>query len=119
MDEMIAYCGLVCHTCQILQVTREEDSEKKAQMIAEIVEQCKKHYGVEHKPEDITGCDGCLTENGRLFSGCKDCQIRKCAKAKGIESCAYCNEYPCEKLEKFFVTEPDAKRRLEQIRNNS
>jgi len=69
------------------------------------------------KPEDITDCDGCRTEGGRLFSGCKKYQIRKCARQEGFENCAYCSA--CEKLKEFFVTDPNAKARLDVIRSSS
>ena len=115
MDEVISYCGLLCQGCAIYLATREVNDEKKAKMRAEIAQVIKEHYGVEHKPEDIADCDGCRTEGGRLF--CKECQIRKCAREKGIESCASCTEYACEKLKKLFATDPDARKRLDQIRS--
>ena len=117
MEEILAYCGLTCHGCPIYLTTREENGEKKEKMRAEIARICKEQYGVEYKPEDITDCDGCRTEGGRLFSGSKKCQIRKCASQKGVENCAHCNEYACEKLKEFFATEPDARERLDEIRN--
>jgi len=115
MDEMIAYCGLTCHTCAIYLATREKDQEKRNKMRIEIARQIKKHYGQECKPEDVTDCDGCRAEDGRLC--CKECQIRKCAREKGIENCAHCDEYACESLEKLFATDPDAKKRLDEIRS--
>ena len=113
---MIAYCGLTCHTCAIYLATREKDDEKRAKMRVEIADQIIKLYGQECKPEDVTDCDGCRTESGRLHSGCKKCLIRECAGKKGIENCAHCSEYACEKLEKLFVTDPEAKTRLDVIR---
>jgi hypothetical protein len=70
------------------------------------------------EPEDITDCDGCRTEGGRLFSACKSCLIRNCAKQKELENCAYCSEYVCERLEAFFTTESTAKTRLDAVRIN-
>jgi hypothetical protein len=98
-------------------VTREQNPKKKREMRAEIARQINAIYKEKMKAEDITDCDGCETENGSLFSGCKKCQIRKCARQKGVENCAYCDEYACERLEKFFTTEPDAKKRLDKIRS--
>ena len=114
---MIAYCGLTCQGCPVYWATREKNREKKEKMRAEIVRICKEQYGVEYKPEDITDCDGCRAEEGRLFSGCKKCPIRKCARKKRLENCAYCGEYACEVLKEFFVKEPDAKARLDVIRS--
>jgi len=118
MDEIITYCGLTCHKCSIYLATREQDPKKKRQMRAEIARKINELYNENLKAEDVTDCDGCLTEIGRLFSGCKKCEIRKCARGKAIENCAYCSEYACEKLEKFFATDPDAKARLDAIRSS-
>jgi len=119
MNKMIAYCGLVCRTCPIYLVTREKNKEKQKEKRKEIVKLLKEHYGLEFKLEDITDCDGCTAETGRLFSACKDCPIRKCARKKKLESCAYCEEYACKTLEEFFAKEPSAKTRLEKIRDSS
>ena len=117
MNEIIAYCGLTCHNCQIYLATREKDQEKRKKMRVEIARMIKKQYGTEYKPDDISDCDGCKTEGGRLFSGSKDCHIRKCAGEKGIENCAHCSEYPCGELEKVFAKEPEIKKRLEELRS--
>lgn len=114
---MIAYCGLACHSCPIYLATREQDTKKKRRMKAEIAQKINELYKKKMQGEDVTDCDGCLMEAGRLFSGCRKCEIRKCARGKSIENCAYCSDYACEKLKKFFATEADAKVRLDMIRN--
>jgi len=68
--------------------------------------------------EDITDCDGCQAEGERLFSGSKKRPIRKCAREKELENCAYCTEYACGKLEALFRTDPIAKARLDKIRSS-
>ncbi len=118
MTEIIACCGLVCQTCPIYLATRQENKEEQARMRAEIAQLCKEQYGVNYEPEDITDCDGCQTEGERLFSASKNCPIRKCARQKGLENCAYCTEYACGKLEAFFSTDPTAKTRLDEIRSS-
>ena len=118
-SEMIAYCGLNCSTCQIYLATREMDPEKQRRMREQIVIAIKKYLGEEKRLEDITDCDGCKAQSGRLYSNCQKCQIRKCASEKGLENCAYCSEYPCEKLSKFFESEGEqagAKKRLDAIK---
>ena len=114
--ERVAFCGLDCNGCPIRWATQEQDREMQKKMREAIVRFGREHYGMEMKPEDITDCDGCRAETGRLFSGCMSCAIRKCAKEKHIPSCAACGEYACEKLEKFFVSDPSAKMHLEFIR---
>ncbi len=118
MNESVAYCGLICQTCPIYLATREENKAEQEKMRVEIARFCKEQYGMEYELKDITDCDGCRTEEGRLFSGCKNCHIRKCAKQQGYENCAYCNEYVCTKLEELFVMDPSAKTRLDQIRDS-
>jgi hypothetical protein len=86
-------------------------------MRAQIARQINDLYKENLKAEDVTDCDGCKTKGGRLFSASRKCEIRKCAGEKGIRNCAHCNEYACERLEKFFTTDPDAKRRLEAVRS--
>ena len=113
---MVAYCGLSCDSCPIHLATLEQDHSRKKTMRESIVEQCNKHYGMSLQFRDITDCDGCRANTGRLFSGCLNCEIRKCAGEKNIESCAYCNQYACELLKKHFLLDPNARTRLDKIR---
>jgi len=112
MNEMIAFCGLLCHECGAFQATRNDDDQKRA----EVAELWSKEFNSEIKPEDIN-CDGCLSDGGNLFTYSKVCEIRKCGKEKSVINCAHCNDYACEKLEKFFQMVPDAKKRLDEIRS--
>ena len=119
MNELVAYCGLICQGCPIYWASRETDSTKKEKMKADIVRICKEHYGFgeDFTSEYVTDCDGFRTKGGRLFSGCEKCEIRKCARQRELENCAYCNDYACEKLEKFFENDPSAKARLDVIKS--
>jgi hypothetical protein len=116
MEEDLAYCGLICRTCAIHLAAGEEDPKRRQEMRTEIARQIEEHYGQECKPEDVGDCDGCKADTGRLFAGCRTCQMRKCAMDKGIESWAYCDDYPCEALEKLFATDAEARKRLDAIR---
>lgn len=116
MNTMIAYCGLTCDSCPIHLATLEQDKSRKKTMRESIVEQCNKHYGMNLQLKDITDCDGCRANTGRLFSGCLNCEIRKCACEKNIECCANCSHYACELLKKHFSLDPNAKLRLDKIR---
>jgi hypothetical protein len=116
MNTTIAYCGLDCHGCPIHLATLEEDLSVKKKMRNEIAEQLAIIYKTTPKPEIISDCDGCKINNGRLFTGCSDCEIRKCAIQFNLENCAYCHDYACEKLKRHFVIDPGAEERLEKIR---
>ena len=113
---MIAYCGLECESCPIHSATLEKDRSSQLTMRVSIAQQCSERYGMTMKPDDITDCDGCIVDSGRLFSGCLKCEIRKCAGLKNIENCAYCNDYACEKLMDHFLLDPGPQARLDEIR---
>ncbi|MCJ7813327.1 DUF3795 domain-containing protein [bacterium] len=116
INKLTAYCGLTCDSCPIYLATRENDQEKQKEMRIQIAEFASKYYGTILESGDITDCDGCTTRSGRLYSGCSQCEVRKCAQKKDCLTCAHCPEYPCDPLQKFFVAEPDAKSNLDHIR---
>lgn len=115
MEDNVSYCGLVCETCPIYLATREKDPEKKHEMRADIARQIKEHYGQETRPEDVGDCDGCKAGTESIY--CTGCEIRTCAVEKDLENCAHCDEYACDKLQEFFATDPQARERLNAIRD--
>jgi len=117
MNAMIAYCGLACESCPIHLATIEIDELKKRQMRVTIARLCRERYGMNLQPEDVADCDGCRSESGRLFSTCRTCGIRACARERSLDSCAYCPDYACDKLQKLFVDDPTAQTRLEVFRS--
>jgi hypothetical protein len=114
MEDMIAFCGLICNGCGALLATKNDDNEKRAE-VAQLWSQILK---TELKSEDIN-CEGCRSEGGLLFSYCKVCEVRKCGMERGVMNCAYCNEYPCKKLDFIFGSAPESKKRLDEIRKRS
>jgi hypothetical protein len=112
----MAYCGLMCDGCPIYLASREENEEKKRRMRVEIALKCNDLYQSQYGPEDVTDCDGCKAESGRLFSGCRKCEIRACAVNRKIENCGRCGDYPCDPLKKMFRTDPETKTRLDGLR---
>jgi len=119
METITAYCGLICETCPIHLATLETDISQQAKMRVLIAEELSKIYGTTPKPEIITDCDGCKVNNGRLFTGCADCEIRKCAILKNLLNCAYCSDYACDKLNRHFAIDHGAQERLEVIRSKN
>ena len=117
MSERVAYCGLICEGCPIYWATHEKDTDKQGRMRAAIVRLCGESHDQILPTEECVSCDGCRTEGGKLFGGCGSCCFRICAREKKIESCAFCDEYACEELRKFFASNPDARTRLEVIRS--
>jgi hypothetical protein len=111
MEKVIGYCGIICSECPVLMATqKDDDAERKS--VAEIF---TRQYGKEYKPEDIN-CDGCISDSSRIFSYCYVCEIRKCGREKKVKNCAYCPEYPCEKLSELFSKYSKAKETLDEVR---
>jgi hypothetical protein len=111
MEKMIAYCGITCTDCGAFVATQNNDDAKRK----EVAEQWTKEYHVDIKPEDIN-CDGCLSEAGTVFNYCNTCEVRKCGAERGVVNCAYCEDYACDKLEKFFQMAPMFRATLDEIR---
>jgi len=110
--KMIGFCGITCNDCRALIATQRNDAELKKE-VAKAWSTKKETL----KPEEIN-CDGCLATGRRLFKFCGVCGVRRCGYEKGVENCAYCREFPCDKLtdlwKSFNITE--AKATLEKIR---
>jgi hypothetical protein len=119
MKDMIAYCGLTCDTCPIHQATIETVEARKREIRESVVRQCAEIYGMELRVEEVTDCDGCRAETGRLFSGCRNCEIRKCAIVKGLDNCACCDLYACDLLERHFKNDPGSQKTLERLRGEA
>lgn len=118
LNEMIGFCGLDCSACPIHLAAFEKNEDKKQLVRIDMARAILEHYGLNVSPADITDCDGCRSESGRIFSRCSTCEIRKCATGKNLESCAFCSEYACTKLSKFFAADEGARTRLELIRRS-
>ncbi|MFC2169723.1 DUF3795 domain-containing protein [Acidobacteriota bacterium] len=112
MDEKLAVCGILCSECGAFQATKENDDQKRA----EVAKLWSKEYNSDIKPEDIN-CEGCQSDGEILFSHTRVCEIRKCGKERGVENCAYCGDYSCEKLEKLLEMVPECRKRLDEVRN--
>jgi hypothetical protein len=114
MEQMIAFCGLSCSGCDAFPANQKTMTPNERKTVAE---QWSLKYGHGHtiKLEDIR-CEGCLSDGGKLWSYCSSCEIRNCGKTKNIKNCAWCADYACEKLNKFFKMAPTAKANLEEIR---
>jgi hypothetical protein len=118
---MLAYCGLDCSACPIRLATQETDPERQRSMRQGIVADIQRLYAMTCTVEDITDCDGCRSDTGRLFAACAGCGVRQCARERHLENCAHCSEYVCRTLQGFFdhggkLLHMDARKRLDEIR---
>jgi len=108
---MIGYCGLDCSKCEAFLATQADNNEQRIK----VVKQWSKQYNADIKPQQIY-CDGC-TSTGRKFFYCENmCEIRKCCINKTLSNCAACEDYACDKLNKFFEFVPQARETLDALR---
>ena len=108
---MIAYCGIKCSDCEILRATRDDKEESRVK----VARAWSEKFGWDLKPADIN-CEGCRSAGGRLFNYCETCVVRDCAKGNGVETCAHCADFACDKLNVIWELAPEAKANLEEIR---
>jgi hypothetical protein len=106
MDKKFAcYCGLYCENCAV---------KVKVEPAAKSLYDEMKSAGFEDVISFIPGGEGFwsflkgMADNGVCVS-CRDgnggnpgCAIRICAKEKGVEMCAFCEDYPCDKSAAFL-----------------
>jgi len=110
MEEMVAYCGIVCTECPAYIATQNDDAEELKR-----VSEMWSNEEWQLKPEAII-CDGCLPGHTRYALFCPDCETRSCAIARAVANCAHCDGYACEKLARTFEMVPEAKAKLDEIR---
>jgi len=101
---MLGRCGYRCDLC----AARSHDPALRQKL----VEGWRKYLGHQMYTAQNVRCDGCMND-GRLAD--KNCPIRPCAIQKGVENCAYCDEFPCEKLEEFICSRQGFLARLGKI----
>ena len=112
MKRIVGYCGIVCSECPVF-IANEKNDDQEREKVALIFTQ---QYGKEYRRDDIN-CEGCITDNLRIFNYCKTCGIRKCGKERNVKNCAYCVDYPCENLSELFSQCSEARIVLDEIRD--
>jgi hypothetical protein len=88
--EMTAPCGLDCFNCPVH--LAQENEEIRNRIVANL--------GVSYNDAACSGCrsvDG-FCPLGRKY-GSKQCETFACVQEKGIETCADCTDFPCDRLQ--------------------
>jgi hypothetical protein len=83
---LTAPCGLACFLCNIY----EEN------LTSDLAESIHQQLGV---PVEAVVCKGCRAQDGKHYHlPSEGCATLDCAKAKGVELCSDCDEFPCALL---------------------
>ncbi len=87
MGETTGYCGYRCDLC----AARSDDPGVRQRL----VDGWRRILGHQSYTAENVRCDGCRAD-GRLAD--KGCKVRPCAISRALESCARCDDFPCESL---------------------
>ena len=104
MRNMIAYCGLDCEKCDAYLATINDDQElreKTAKLWAEL-------NNAPILPEHIN-CEGCRMDGIKTVFCENLCDIRQCARKKGVATCGDCPDRDqCQPVATIIATNPEA-----------
>lgn len=92
MEAIISKCGYRCDICLAYKPNLEKHPENR-QILSD---GWHKYFGFRIQPKDIY-CDGCHSNEGRQIDG--SCPVRPCVMEHGVENCANCEDFICEKLQ--------------------
>ena len=113
VGEFISFCGINCAECPAYIATINNDDELRAKTAIE----WSQGYNVDLKPENID-CVGCTSTDGMHFAHCQQCDARLCGLERNLTNCGYCEDYPCDKLDKIFEMAPFTKVKLDAIKGS-
>jgi hypothetical protein len=104
MEPILTRCGYRCDLCLAYRPNVEQNPANQQKLS----DGWFKYFGFRLPPEQII-CDGCMAEDPKLID--QACPVRPCVIARGLENCAQCDQYVCEKLtERLVLREEVAKR---------
>jgi hypothetical protein len=107
MKEVLSYCGYRCDQCPALRENLKSDDDRRR-----VSEDWIKYYDLRVDPGDVD-CDGCVAAKEAPNPNCK---VRPCAIEKGVENCARCGDFICDKLGKQIDgVEPIAEKHAESM----
>lgn len=94
MSEIVARCGFRCDECMAYAANSHSYDDR-----VKVAEAWLKYFGLNVSPDKLL-CNGCRGEK------CAEhrlpelaCPIRNCVIERGMNTCADCIDFPCEKME--------------------
>jgi hypothetical protein len=84
-ESLTAPCGLACFLCELY---KDNLTDEFAQLL-------QTRFGVS---KEEAACAGCRQQDGKHFHLPEGCATLDCVKAKGVELCSDCQDFPCSLL---------------------
>jgi hypothetical protein len=106
---LVTYCGLYCGLCSLrsrvppaARTLRTQMSQAGYEYFGPFV------HGFSPFWTFLQALAGSESRCNCREAGCgpPDCEIRACARERGVEVCALCGDYPCERIQTFARTYP-------------
>jgi len=99
--KLVTYCGLYCDLCaqhgripQQARALMTSMANEGYEFWAQELPGFNEFWGfLTDLCDPDQACPGCRQGGGPPF-----CGIRKCARQRGVEVCAFCEEYPCQRV---------------------
>ena len=105
METILTRCGYRCDLCLAFKPNVENNPSNQQKLS----DGWYKYFGFRLPPAKVV-CDGCISEHPRLID--QGCQVRPCVIEKGLDNCAQCEHYVCEKLTERLVMYEEIKYRV-------
>jgi hypothetical protein len=96
MEPILTRCGYRCDLCLAYRPNIEAHPENQQILSDGWFE----YFGFRIPPDDLV-CDGCWSKEGQWID--QSCPVRPCVIQRGLENCACCEAFICEKLEQRIV----------------
>lgn len=104
MQPIVTRCGYRCDLCLAYRPNVEANPENQRVLS----DGWLKYFGFRITPEAIL-CDGCMAISPRLID--QQCPVRPCVMARGLDHCAQCGEYVCDRVKERLVVYEEVRER--------
>jgi len=105
MEPILTRCGYRCDLCLAYRPNIEAQPANRQRLS----DGWFSYFGFRVSPEEIH-CDGCMAEDPHLIDNA--CPVRPCVIARGLDNCAQCDEYVCDRLRERLVVYEEIRERL-------
>ena len=105
MEQILTRCGYRCDLCLAYKPNVQNNPSNQQKLS----DGWHKYFGFRLHPTQIC-CDGCMAANPKSID--QSCPVRPCVIAKGLDNCAQCELYVCEKLAQRLVVYDEVKKRV-------
>ncbi|MDR2971318.1 MAG: DUF3795 domain-containing protein [Bacteroidales bacterium] len=108
MKNLIACCGIDCEFCDARIATVNNDNKLREKT----AKQWREMYNAPSITTESINCMGCRIDGAKI-AHCYECEIIKCVKTKGFNTCGECQELETCQIVGFVLQHvPGAKENL-------